>query len=65
MITLFCGDQIKECTDEEALCILRIQKVMKATHWQIKEDVNTRTDTAVSKGKTAQKRIKPGVSTSE
>jgi hypothetical protein len=60
MITLFCGDQIKECTDDEAIRILNIQKVMKATHWQIKEDVNTRTDKGISTIKATQKRIKSG-----
>jgi hypothetical protein len=63
MITLICGDQVKECTEEEASRILYIQSKMKATKWQI--DVNDRTDTAVSKGKTSQKRVKSGDSTSE
>jgi hypothetical protein len=55
MITLICGDQSIKVHDDEARRILNIQKIMKATKWQIKNDINIRSDKGTGRKKASQK----------
>jgi len=72
MITLICGKQTLECSDEGAAAILHIQSVMKATKWelpsqyQINEDgIIIRTDKGISKRQTTKKRDRQSDSSPE
>jgi hypothetical protein len=61
MITLECGDQRWTVTDEMAESILKIQKVMKATHWKVsqskgKDGTDNRADKRTGKRPASQKR---------
>ena len=72
MITLICGKQTLECSDEGAVAILHIQSVMKATKWelpsqyQINEDgIIIRTDQGASIKETPKKGARQSDSSSE
>jgi hypothetical protein len=53
MVKLRNGKKIIEVADDYAARILRIQKVMNVTDWEVipKQDVDKRSSTGASKGK--------------
>jgi len=57
MITLVSGDQTLTLSEGEAVNVLKIQEIMKATTWQLpsqyelKDGIITRTNKVVSRGK--------------
>lgn len=58
---LICGDQVLDVDDETGHRILAIQKITKATQW----NVDSRTDKRDSGSEASQKRVRTGKASSK
>jgi hypothetical protein len=59
-VILICGDIEFEGSDEQCAAMLRIQKQMRVNDWQIKENVDTGTDSGAGNNPAPQKRVRQG-----